>query len=135
MDETDDARDVLAIRTVFEAWYCAMEDGDVDRLTSLVTNDVIVKPPDAAPVAGKDALQQALGTFLETHSETVDYDIQEVEVCGRLGFAFILESAQIRPRSGGDATSMQGMHLSILRRQPDGEWLIARDISSLIGSA
>lgn len=135
MDKTDATRDVLAIRAVFDSWYCAMEDGDVDRLTSLVTNDVIVKPPDAAPIVGKNVLQQALGTFLETHSETVDYDIQEVEISGELAFARILESAEILPRSGGNASPVNGIHLTILRRQPDGEWLIARDISSLIGDA
>ena len=135
MGKTDATRNALAIRAVFESWYRAMEDGDVDRLISLVSDDVIVKPPDAAPIAGKNSLRQALGAFLETHSETVDYDIQESEVCGQLAFSRILERATILPRTGGATAVVSGIHLTILRRQPDGEWLIARDISSLIGDA
>ncbi len=135
MDRTDATRDELAIRTMFESWYRAMEGGDVDRLTSLVTDDAVVKPPDAAPIVGRDVLGQALGSFLETHSETVNYDILEVEVCGELAFARILESAHITSKSEGSSSTVNGMHLTILRRQPDGEWLIARDISSLIGGA
>ncbi len=132
MDKTNVNRDVLAIRKVFDSWYRAMQDGNVDRLASLVTADVVVKPPDAAPISGRDVLQQALRTFLDTHSETVEYDIQEVEVCGQLAFALISENARILPRRGGDALTVKGLHLTILRRQPGGDWLIARDVSSLV---
>ena len=133
MDRAENTRDVTAIRTVFESWYCAMEDGDVDALISLVTPDVIVKPPGAAPIMGVNALQQALSAFLDEHSETVDYKVQEVEVSGQLAFARILESTTIRPRSGAESSTVNGMHLTVLRRQPHGEWLLARDFSSLIG--
>ena len=135
MNKTDESGDMIAIRGVFESWYRAMEDGDVSGVISLVTKDVFVKPPDAAPLEGDDALREALGAFLETYSETVDYDIQEIQVSGSLAFALVLERAEVKPKSGGDVSSVNGMHLTILRRQPGGEWLIARDISSLIGRA
>jgi uncharacterized protein (TIGR02246 family) len=132
MDRTEVTPDVSAIRTVFESWYCAIEDGDVDRLISLVTPDVIVKPPGAAPIMGKSVLRHALSAFLKEQTETVDYKVQEVEVSGQLAFARILESATIRPRSGAESSTMTGIHLTILRCQPDGEWLVARDIMSLV---
>lgn len=125
-------REASAIRTVIESWYRAMQDGDVDRLISLVTRDVIVKPPGVTPITGRSALHGALSAFLKEQSEAVDYEIQEVEVCGQLAFARIFEHAAMRPRSGADAFTVSGIHLTILRRQPDGEWLVARDISSLI---
>ena len=125
-------REISAIRNIFESWYCAMEDGDVDRLMSLVTSDVIFKPPGAAPIIGENALRQALTTFLKEHSETIDYDVEEIEVSGPLAFARILESTTIRPKSGAESLAVNGMHLTVLRRQPDGEWLVARDISSLV---
>ena len=135
MDTSDITPDVRAIRSLFDAWYRAMQDADVASLMLLVTPDVIVKPPGAPPISGKDALEQALTGFLETHTEIVDYDLQEVEVCGQLAFARIRESATILPSSEEGAVSVHGMHLSILRRQPDGEWRLARDISSLIDTA
>ena len=135
MDRTEVTPDLGAISTVFESWYRALEDGDVDRLISLVTPDVIVKPPGAAPLVGKDVLAQALSAFLKEHSESVDFEVQEVEISGHLAFARILERATIRIRSGEESSTVNGMHLTILRRQPDGEWLIARNISSLVDTA
>lgn len=133
MDDSD-ASDVRAIKALFESWYSAMEDGNSARAMSLVTGDVVVKPADAPAIIGKKALEEALAAFLDTFSESVDYDIQEVEVCGQLAFVRILENAKLQPKSGGDASSVSGMHLTILRRQPGGEWLIARDVSSLNGA-
>ncbi len=109
-----------------------MEDGNVPELLSLVTPDVIVKAPDLPPILGISALEQGLTTFLEEYSETVDYGVAEVEVSGELAFARTSETATIMSRSGSEASTIKGMHLIILRRQPDGEWLLARDISSLI---
>ena len=129
------ADDDLAIRALFERWYRAMEDGNVADLISLVTADVIVKAPGSPPMLGSTALEQALTAFLESHSETVDYDIAEVEVSGQLAFARISESATIQPKSGSQTSTIDGMHLAVLKRQPDGEWLLARYVSSLIDSA
>ena len=126
------ADDDLAIRTLFERWYRAMEDGNVAELISLVTADVIVKAPGSPPILGSDALKQALTAFLESHTETVDYDVAEVEVSGQLAFARVSERATIQPKSGPQASVIDGMHLAILKRQPDGEWLLARYVSSLI---
>jgi uncharacterized protein (TIGR02246 family) len=132
MDSTDATHDVNAIRSVFESWYRAMEDGDVAELLGLVTNDVIVKAPGSPAVEGQSALEHALSAFFEACCETVVYNVEEVEVCGELAFARVLECATILAKSGADASSMSGMHLTILRRQSDGEWLIARDVSSLL---
>jgi uncharacterized protein (TIGR02246 family) len=134
MDRKGATGDDRAVRKVIESWYRAMEAGDVPVLLSLVTRDVIVKPPGSSPIEGEKALQQALSAFLRIHTETVDYELEEVEISGRLAFARISESATILPRSGEEAISMSGMHLTILRRQPDGEWLIARDISSRVSA-
>ena len=132
MDTEEAARDAETIRAVFKSWYRAMQEGDVATLLSLVTPDVIVKGPASPPVVGKSALEQALSTFLDAYSETVDYEVQEIEVSDELAFARLAESATMLPRSGDSPSSVSGMHLTILRRQPDGAWLIARDISSLI---
>ena len=132
MDRTDTDSEKHAIRAVFESWYRAMEDGDVAGLMALVTPDVVMKPPGAAPILGRDAVEQALSAFLDEYSETVEYDVEEVEVSGPLAYARIAENATLRAKSGSDASSISGFHLTILRRQSDGNWLIARNISSLI---
>ena len=135
MDRTDATGDDCAIRKVFESWYRAMETGDVTGLISLVTRDVIVKPPGSTPIEGEEALKQALSAFLQTHTEAGDYEIEEVGISGRLAFARISESATIQPKSGAETVGVCGMHLTILRREPDGQWLIARNVSSRVTAA
>ena len=135
MHRADATGDDRAIRKVIESWYRAIEAGDVTGLMSLVTRDVIVKPPGSTPIEGEKALEQALSDFLQTHTETVDYEVEEVEISGRLAFARISEGATILPTSGAEAFGVSGMHVTVLRREPEGEWLIARDISSRVTSA
>ncbi len=127
-----DTADSLAIQAFFERWYGALEKGDVARLLSLITPDIVVKPPGSPAILGSGALEQALTAFLGEHSETVDYEVDEIEVSGPIAFARISECANILPKSGAEGFSVSGMHIAILRRQPDGAWLLARDISSLI---
>ena len=134
-DAVGRADDDLAIRALFDRWYRAIEEGNVARLLSLVTADVMIKAPGSAPILGACALEQALTAFLGELSETVDYEVTEVEVSGEIAFALISESAKMLPGSASKASSVSGMHLAILRRQPDGEWLLARDVSSLVDPA
>ena len=128
------ACDHAAIRAVLERWFRAMEEGDVAGVVALVTPDVVVIPPGSPPIEGKSGLEEALSAFLGENSETVDYEVAEVEVSDGLAFARIAESTTILPRTGADPFSVKGTHITVLRRQPDGNWLIARDISSLIGA-
>ena len=134
MDEADRTRDQQTISSVISSWYRAMENGDVAALISLVTPDVIVKTPGATAIAGSKALEQALSTFLLSHSETVEFEVKEIEISDGFAYAITEECATIHPKSGGDSAILTGMHLTILRHQPDGRWLVARDISSLINT-
>ena len=132
MDIDEATREAQAIRTVFESWYRAIQEGNVAKLLSLVTPDVIVKGPGSPAVVGKSALEQALSAFLEAYSETVEYAVEEIEVSGELAYARVSERATLLPRSGESPLSVSGMHLVILHCQPEGAWLIARDISVLV---
>ncbi len=132
--DPDSVRDATAIRALYEAWYGAMERGDVSTVLSLVTHDVILKVADTPPLAGRDALEEALDAFFAAHSEVVEYDVEEIEVSHDLAFARISERARIESKDGSGVLSVDGIHLAVLRRQADGAWLVARDFSSLNGA-
>jgi uncharacterized protein (TIGR02246 family) len=134
VDEMQGKSDEQAIRTLYTSWFGAMERGDVRTLLSLVTPDVIVKIPASPPIVGREALRKSLHAFTEAFTETVKYAVEETAAQGDLAFARVTEQATIRSRTDGSTSSVHGMHLAILKRQPDGAWLIARDISSLNSS-
>jgi uncharacterized protein (TIGR02246 family) len=110
-----------------------METGDLEALLGLLTDDVVLKTPSSPPRVGRGAVEEALRAFHADYEETVEYEVDEVEVSGDLAFIRISERATVRPKLGEESFSAEGMHLGILRRQENGRWLIARDVSSLNG--
>ena len=108
-----------------------MEAGDVEALLGLLTPDAVLKLPGSPALVGKAAIGAALTRFHAEASEAVEFRVEEVEVSGDLAYARVTERATITPEGGAPGATLAGMHLAILRRQPTGEWLIARDVSSL----
>lgn len=122
--------DVRAIHALYSRWFGAMEDGDPEALVELVTDDVILKGGGGPAVRGKDALEDALRDFLAEFTEEVEYSVEEVEVVGDRAWARIDESTRVIPRDGRPPVTVTGMHLSILRRDDDGRWRVARDVGA-----
>jgi len=57
-------------------------------------------------------------------------EIEEIHVVGDWGFARTRIAVTMTP-SGGDARHRSGHTLSIFRREPDGNWRLARDANLL----
>jgi uncharacterized protein (TIGR02246 family) len=122
---TEDER---AIRALADRWLTATKSGDAGTVLSLMADDAVFMTPGAAPF-GKDAFAAALrgmeGARFEGQSE-----ILEIEVLGdRAWLRTRLEVTMTPP--GGAPVRRAGHTLSILRKAPDGRWLIARDANLL----
>ena len=53
---------------------------------------------------------------------------EEVQVSGDLAVARGTYAATVTPKDGGEAISIDGKYMTLLKRQPDGSWKIYRDI-------
>lgn len=126
----DHPEDVRAIHELYADWFGAMEEGDVDRILSLVTDEVILKGGGGPAVRGRDALAVALRDFLDEFTEEVEYSVDEVEVAGEWAWARIDESTRIVPKDGRPPVTVTGMHLAVLRRDDGGGWRVARDVGA-----
>ena len=117
-----------AIRELIEAWQAATKAGDVERVLSLMADDVVFtvagRPPFGKPefAAG---MQQQQGVVFEARQE-----ILEVEVSGDLGFARTRLSVSMTP-PGGEPVRRAGHTLTIFRRQQGGRWVLYRDANLL----
>ena len=123
-------QDVLA---VYEQWFRAMQAGDVQSALALVTEDVVFKGPGSPAAVGKRALGARLEAFHRDFSEVVSFEVQEVEVVSDWAYASVAEQATVHSKVGKNPVMVSGLHLSILRRDGQGGWRIARDVSSLDG--
>ena len=122
---TDDER---AIRQVVERWTAASKSGDRATVLSLVTDDVIFLVPGQEPF-GKEAFAAAskgMGSMqIEGSSE-----ILELRVLG--DWAFIRNRIEIMATPpSGNPIRRSGYTLTVLRKEADGQWRLARDANLL----
>lgn len=122
-----------AIRSAYETWFTALEAGDVGRALTAVTADVVHQGPSGAARVGRDALEEALTTFLASYAERVQWTLEVTGVTHDEADVRVREVAIVRPRSGGRNVRVTGWHHGRLRRDADGTWRIALDVSTLDG--
>lgn len=120
--------DEKAIRKVVETWIGASKAGDTATVLELMTDDVVFMVPGQEPF-GKAAFAAASkgmeGMKMEGESEIV-----ELQVLG--DWAYIRNHIDMTvTRPGGDAVHRSGYTLTLLRKEADGEWRLARDANLL----
>jgi uncharacterized protein (TIGR02246 family) len=122
--------DENAVRAVHTTFIEAVNARDLDRVLSLMTDDVVFLGPGNAPF-GRD--QFPVG-FLAGHQEwnlRCTSELQEIAVVGDMAYAWCNDSLAMTRRADGQPAALSGHRLSIYRKQPDGRWLLARDAHTL----
>jgi uncharacterized protein (TIGR02246 family) len=122
--------DRAAIRRLGEEWSAAMRAKDVDRLLTLVTDDVVIMPSNMPSVVGKNAVGEMLRAFFACFLVDRTITPEEVQVGGDRAFARWRDSLTLRLISGGPPISVQARGVSILHRDTDGTWRFARSITN-----
>jgi len=120
--------DECAIRDLIATWMSASQAGDTDTVLSLMTDDVVFMVPGQEPFGKKEfaaASQDMQGARIEGVS-----DIRELQVLGDWAYLRGHLRISVAP-PGGNAVQRAGYTLTILRKQPDGRWLLARDANLL----
>ena len=130
MGMTDDER---AIRELVEAWMVSSKAGDLPAVLDLTTDDVIFMTPGGQPF-GKAAFAAASENMksvsLEGHSE-----IQELKVLGDWAYLRNYVEMTATPVNGGAPVRRTGYTLTILRKEADGRWRLARDANLMATDA
>jgi uncharacterized protein (TIGR02246 family) len=120
--------DERAIRDLIAKWMAATQAGDVETVLRLMTDDVVFMVPGREPSGKADfaAASKAMqGMRIEGTSEVV-----ELQVLG--DWAYLRNHLQVAMTlPGGKPVRRAGYTLTILRKQPDGRWLLARDANLL----
>ena len=116
--------DERAIRELIDAWMKASRAGDTETVLSLMSDDVIFMVSGREPF-GKQTFaansRSMDGVKLEGSA-----DIRELEVLGDWAYLRNFIEITITP-PGGAPVRRSGFTLTILRKEPDGRWLLTRD--------
>jgi uncharacterized protein (TIGR02246 family) len=117
-----------AIRDLVATWMKASQAGDLETVLSLMADDVVFMVPGREPF-GKEAFAAASQGMKDMRMQGTS-DILELQVLGN--WAYLRNYIQVTmPLLGGKPVKRAGYTLTILRKQPDGRWLLARDANLL----
>jgi len=118
---TDDER---AIRTLIDTWMSATSDGDVDAVLRLMADDVIFMVPGQKPFGKREFAATSAG--MRNVRFDGRSDIQELKVLGDWAYLRNYIDLTVTP-DGGAPVHRAGYTLTILRKEPDGRWVLMRD--------
>ena len=116
--------DERAIRELVDTWMKASRAGDIETVLSLMSDDVIFMVPGREPF-GKQSFaansRSMDGVKLEGSA-----DIRELKILGDWAWLRNFIEITITP-PGGETIRRSGFTLTVLSKEPDGRWLLARD--------
>lgn len=117
-----DTADVEAIKSWYDQKTIITNAGDLDKLKSLFTEDVIFMPPNAILFKGWEAYREFAQSLFDEFNNEEEITYKEIEVFGDLAFVRISYRIQVIPKIGGETALMKGKGMWILKRQTDGSW-------------
>ena len=123
---TNDERE---IRELVDRWMAASKAADLLVVLSLMTEDVIFMVPGQPPF-GKQAFAKASEGMKDVRIEGTS-DIQEIQLMGDWAYLRNHLAMTVTPPGGGKPMRRSGYTLTILRKEADGKWRLARDANLL----
>ncbi len=116
--------DEQAIRELVDTWLAASKAGDTKTLQTLLADDVLFITPGQEPF-GKEQFAET-DESMKNVTMDADIDIKEIKVTGDWAWMRSFLKVTFTP-DGGNPAKHSGHILTILRKNPNGEWVIARD--------
>jgi uncharacterized protein (TIGR02246 family) len=124
--------DEQEIRQLVSTWMAASKAGDVDKILSLMADDVVFLLP-GQPVMHKADFAAAARAQSSQDAPQLDAasEIQEIQVLGEWAFMWTKLTIVLTRPGGVQPTKRAGHTLTILKRQ-SGKWVFARDANMLV---
>ncbi len=121
--------DEQAIRAVVANWLAATRAGDLDTVASLMADDVVFLTSGRPPFGKTEfiaASKAMVGAVIDGTST-----IEELHKAGATAYLRSSLRLTITPPSGV-SIQKSGSTLTILRKERDGRWRLARDANLMI---
>jgi uncharacterized protein (TIGR02246 family) len=120
-------RDEQMIRSLVQTWMDATLAGDLPRVLELMDDDVVFIGAGRPPMRGKEAFAAQSRAMEGQVRFEGKADIQEVRVFGDWAYSWVQLRVTAHSQDGSAPRTMAGPAMSILRRTPQGHWVMFRD--------
>lgn len=122
--EANISNDESQIRDLVRSWMAASKAGDLPALLGLMTDDVVFMVPNSPPFGKAEftaGAERMRGALIEGSAEIVEIELFGPRAMTRSRLELVLTPA------GGSPRPLSGYAMSLLRKEADGRWRIARD--------
>jgi uncharacterized protein (TIGR02246 family) len=124
------ATDEEQIKQLMADWRRRTEEGDVEGVLALMTDDVVFLTAGNPPMTKSDFAAGFRGFAGKVQMETAQ-EVKDIHVSGDLAYTWsYISVAMTSPETGGK-TERTGHVLTVFRKSPSGSWLLARDANLL----
>jgi uncharacterized protein (TIGR02246 family) len=120
--------DEQAIRKLIDDWMQASARGDLAKVLSMMSDDVVFMTSGREPFGKNEFAAQSAG-MKDVKIEGVAQPV-EIKVLGEWAYLRNHITVTITPQ-GAEPIERAGYTLTILNRKPDGAWVITRDANLL----
>lgn len=127
--------DKQKIRDLIATWMRATAAGDLPQVLKLMAEDVVFLLPGQPPLRGKDAFAAGFAAASQHVRVEGASDVQEIEIAGDWAYCWNHLTVKVTLLPAGSPKLRTGYTLTILRKQPDGNWVVARDANLLTAEA
>ena len=124
--------DEQQIRDLIATWLQASAAGDLKTVLGLMSEDVVFLIPGRPPMRGREAFASASQAMEGKFRMAGNSEIQEIQSSGNLAYCWTHLTVTVTPTVGGPAMKRSGYTLSVLRKEPGGNWLLIRDANMLV---
>jgi len=123
----DDERQIRAVHSI---WIDAVNAGDLTRLLTLVTDDVVFLNPGQAPSGRAGFSTNFSGALRRARIKCIS-ELEEVVIAGEVAYTRSRDALSVTAHDGEEAMQLAGHRITVYRKQSDGRWLLARDAHTL----
>ena len=121
------AADTVAVRAVTQDYRDAWLANDPDRVMATLTSDAVLLPSGLSPIAGHTSIRRFWWPETAPVTRVTAMELQIEEIDGRDDLAIVRGVGTLTFTTGtSPSTSIRSTFVNVVRRQPDGRWLIAR---------
>ena len=127
--------DEQSIRELVTEWQKAAAAGDLSKLLDLMAEDVVFYVVGQPPMRGREAFAAAFRAAVQQVRIESTATIEEIQVAGNFAHLANHLTVTMTPLQGGPIMRRSGYTLTILRKEPDGRWVLYRDANMLAPDA
>lgn len=120
-----DIETIQAMRATHEAELLA---ADWETMIASHSPEVVLMPPNLADIVGHEAVLDYVKAF--PPMKEVALTFEEVDGCGDLAYVWGRYSIAMQPPESAELVRDTGRWIWILRKNPEGRWIVTLDISN-----